>query len=116
MSRFPSRISVPAIALFVTGCMYQQPMYQNGPYGQNMYGQPMYNSQGGYVQPGTIVVPPSNSAPQPLGGSTYDPKDDFKAEDSRTNNDGRFYGDDEGAPLPKDPPSSSGSDSLKTFP
>ena len=97
--------------------MYQQPMYQNGSYGQNMYGQPMYNSQGGYVQPGTIVVPPSNSAPQPLGGSTYDPKDDFKAEDTGTN-DGRFFRNDDGdgAPLPKDPPSSSGSDSLKTFP
>jgi hypothetical protein len=81
MSRFPSQLicasTVIALLSANSGCMYQQPMYQPGPYGQQMYGAP-----GGYVQPGTMVVPPSNGTPYPPG-STYDPApraDDFNAE------------------------------------
>lgn len=101
MSRFPSRVicaSTMSMLLSATnGCMYQQPMYQPNPYGQQMYGAP-----GGYVQPGTMVVPPSNATPYPPG-STYDPApgaDDFNAEKGTSG--GKFFGEDGGVPTPKD--------------
>jgi hypothetical protein len=87
--------------MFVSaGCM-NQPMYQPG-YGQPMYGQPMYGP-GGYSQPGTLVVPPSN-APAYVPGNTYDsnPNDDFKTDD--TSKDPRYFGGEDGkVPDPKDP-------------
>jgi hypothetical protein len=98
MSRLPWLFALMLIFVSV-GCMHQ-PMYPQG-YGQPMYGQPMYGP-GGYSQPGTLVVPPSNGAPQDPG-STYDnPKDDFGANgDSK---DPRFFGSDDGkVPDPKDP-------------
>lgn len=104
MSRFPlfflSTSSVIVLISANSGCMYQQPMYQPSPYGQQMYGAP-----GGYVQPGTMVVPPSNGTPYPPG-STYDsaPRaDDFNAEKG-----GKFFGEDGGVPTPKDTGSDTG--------
>ncbi len=98
MSRFPFIIMLSAV-LSLIGCMHQPPMYQSNPYGQQMYGAP-----GGYAQPGTIVIPPSNAPPyQP--GSTYDNNikpDDFKR-DNGTNSDGKFYDSDGGVPPAKDP-------------
>jgi hypothetical protein len=98
MSRLPWLFAL--MLMFVSvGCM-RPPMYPQG-YGQPMYGQPIYGP-GGYSQPGTLVVPPSNGAPQDPG-STYDnPDDDFGAKgDSK---DPRFFGGDDGkVPDPKDP-------------
>ena len=107
MSRFPSQF-ICAYALIAlisanSGCMYQQPMYQPGPYGQQMYGAP-----GGYVQPGTMVVPPSNGTPYPPA-STYDPvprADDFNAEKGTSG--GKFFGEDGGVPTPKETGSDTG--------
>lgn len=98
MSRLPWIFAL--LLMFVSaGCM-NQPMYQPG-YGQPMYGQPMYGP-GGYSQPGTLVVPPSN-APAYAPNSTYDnPNDDFKTDSG--SKDPRFFGGDEGkVPDPKDP-------------
>ena len=109
MSRFPSRVLRGGVLVFttnfLTGCMYQQPMYQPAPYGQQMYGAP-----GGYVQPGTMVIPPSNVNPYPPGGAnTYDNNtrtDDFEAENGSS--DGRFFGEDGGVPPGKEPGPDSG--------
>ena len=98
MSRFPFIIML-TVLLSLTGCMHQPPMYQPSPYGQQMYGAP-----GGYVQPGTLVIPPS-SAPPYQPGSTYDNSikpDDFKRENG-SNSDGKFYEGDGGVPPAKDP-------------
>lgn len=96
----------------VSGCMYQPPMYQQGPYGQPMYGAP-----GGYSQPGTMYIPPSNAAPYPPG-STYDVRpDDFRAAPggtgtgTGTGTDDRFFREDGGTPLPRDPSSGGGTGS-----
>ena len=100
MSRLPW-LFASLLMCVSAGCM-NQPMYQPG-YGQPMYGQPMYGP-GGYSQPGTLVVPPSN-APAYVPGSTYDsnPNDDFKSND--TSKDPRYFGGegDGNVPTPRDP-------------
>ncbi len=110
MSRFPSRLMLNSVlsacGLTLSGCMYQQPMYQPAPYGQQMYGAP-----GGFTQPGTMVIPPSNAPPyQPGATGTYESNprtDDFKAAPSQ--GDGRFFGEDGGVPTPKDSGAETGS-------
>lgn len=106
MSRFPSHVCsatvLSLLTIFTGGCMYQQPMYQPGAYGQQMYGAP-----GGYVQPGTMVIPPSNGNPYPPAGTnTYDSNtrpDDFNAEKGTSGESGgKFFGEDGGVPNPKD--------------
>ena len=99
MSRFLPLFVLSVAVLATCGCMHQ-PMYQPYPYGQ-----PMYAPQGGYQQPGTLVIPQSNAPPYVPGG-TYesDPlkPDDFK-QGSGTTGDSRFFGDDAGGvPTPKD--------------
>jgi hypothetical protein len=106
---------VPVI-ISASGCMYQQPMYQ--PYG-SPYGQPMYQSAPGYSTPGTLVIPPSNTNPYPLGGtsggSTYEDdalkSDDFRRDNGSGTGNGRFFGEDAGGvPNPQDPGGASSND------
>ncbi len=68
-------LAAAALMAGVAGCY--PPMYQPYP-GQQGYGMP-----GMMAQPGTVIVPPSNGTPAPLGGngSTFQPdaapRDDF---------------------------------------
>lgn len=106
MSRFPAcAVTSATVLVLFSGCMYQQPMYQPGMYGSPAYGTP------GYVQPGTLVVPPSN-APLYQPGSTFDgtKPDDFRREEG--DNSGRFFGDEEKVPDPREP--GTGKDDLST--
>lgn len=114
MSRFPLKLAGPLSLLSVVGCMYP-PMYQQGPYGQQMY-----TPQGNFAAPGTIYVPPSNTAPYPLGGSTYstpttpgttNPSDDFTKPSN--SGDGRYFNSDGEVPQPKD--ASPGTDTKAPF-
>ena len=105
MSRLPSRMIV-LLPLTLAGCM-NAPMYQPYPYG----GQQMYAPQNGYTQPGTLIIPPSNTAPyQPRG--TYEDdaikQDDFNRESGSGTDDDKFFKNDGGGvPPAKDPASGS---------
>lgn len=89
MSRSCS-IALAAAALSATAAGCYPPLYQPYP-GQQGYGMP-----GMMAQPGTVIVPPANGTPSPLGGngSTFQPdtppRDDFEKDDQffKRNRDG----------------------------
>lgn len=70
----------------------------------------MYGVPGGYAQPGTLVIPPSNAPPyQPGATGTYDndvKPDDFDA--GSGSSDGRFFPEDGSVPQPRDSGAGSG--------
>lgn len=104
MSRFQSLAMLSVVSVASFGCMHQ-PMYQPYPYGQ-----PMYGPQGGYQQPGTLVIPQTNAPPYVPGGTGTYESDPLKTDDFNRGSgtsgttDNRFFQSDEagGVPSPKD--------------